>query len=189
MKKFISILISILIIFMLSVPCFSATEVKVDLEKLSQDARNEILNKNKETAKQEETKIVPTKLEEWSNFGKTFAIALKETCTVLNVEVNNFIKTPVGMMTAGIIFYKFVGKDIVHIFLTFIVFGFLFTCLFFSFYIFHVPKKIVTLSENKVKTISYIQRFDFKSGESRVCSATTHAVIFIIFAITLMAKV
>lgn len=52
---------------------------------------------------------------EWKDFVKVFAEAIKEVCHILNVEVNDFVKTPVGKMTAILIGYKIFGKDLIEI--------------------------------------------------------------------------
>lgn len=54
-------------------------------------------------------------VEEWvevgSNIGKGLAGAAKE----VGVAVNDFVKTPVGQITAAVILWKFIGSAIVHL--------------------------------------------------------------------------
>lgn len=76
------------------------------VEKINHDTRKEV-----ETA----TDIVadnntdPTKLNEWRIL---ITDTIKEVCKDLNVGVNEFIKTPVGMLAGGALLYKFAGKEI-----------------------------------------------------------------------------
>jgi len=51
----------------------------------------------------------PEKLDAWR---KVITGTIKDVCNDLNVTVNEFIKTPVGMGTAALIIYKVAGKDV-----------------------------------------------------------------------------
>jgi len=51
-------------------------------------------------------------VEKFANVGPSVAKAIKETAQELGVVVNEFLYTPVGMMTAGLIVYKVVGDDV-----------------------------------------------------------------------------
>jgi hypothetical protein len=53
----------------------------------------------------------PTKLDQWR---KMITGTIKDVCNDLNVTVNEFIKTPVGMMVAGVLIYRFAGKDVLE---------------------------------------------------------------------------
>jgi hypothetical protein len=91
------------------------TPVSIDLETLSGETQKSVLNALKEQAKKELPltvslkDITPEKINTWS---VAIANGIKETSQVLNVEVNEFIKTPVGKGTAFIIFWKVAGKDL-----------------------------------------------------------------------------
>jgi len=58
-----------------------------------------------------ETLTNPTKLDQWR---KMITGTIKDVCNDLNVTVNEFIKTPVGMMVGGILLYRFAGKDFLN---------------------------------------------------------------------------
>jgi hypothetical protein len=52
----------------------------------------------------------PQKLNEWR---KVITGTIKDICNDLNVSVNEFVKTPVGLGVAALIFYKVAGKDLI----------------------------------------------------------------------------
>lgn len=63
-----------------------------------------------------------------ANLGKALAGAAKE----VNVAVNDFVKSPVGMITAGIIIWQFIGGALVHLFGALIVLTFGFSVLWWA---------------------------------------------------------
>ena len=68
-----------------------------------------------EQMKQEKdkTKMVDT-AKEYVQLGEMIGKALGSCAKELNVQVNEFIITPAGMLTIGIICWKTVGRDVVH---------------------------------------------------------------------------
>jgi hypothetical protein len=184
MKKF-SLIISIILILISFSISNAKTEKVIDIEKLSINARNEILNLNKS----DDENFNVTKAEQWASFGKNFASALKETCQVLNVEVNAFVKTPVGMVASGLIVYKVIGKDLIKMVVTILVCSFIYILILFSFFIFFIPKKLVIRDENKkITQIKYIKRYEFKSDDARVFSAWAHGGALLANTFVLLIK-
>ncbi len=53
----------------------------------------------------------PAKLGEWREL---ITGTIRDIAEDLNVTVNEFVKTPVGLGTAGLIFYKVAGKDMIE---------------------------------------------------------------------------
>ncbi|RLI55923.1 MAG: hypothetical protein DRO87_08525 [Candidatus Thorarchaeota archaeon] len=60
----------------------------------------------------------PERLDAWR---KVITGTIKDICNDLNVTVNEFIKTPVGMGVAGLIVYKVAGKDVLSNFMDFFI--------------------------------------------------------------------
>lgn len=54
----------------------------------------------------------PEKAATWANVGTQVGKALGDAARELGSAANEFVRTPVGMMTAGIILYKYVGNDL-----------------------------------------------------------------------------
>ena len=62
--------------------------------------------------------ITPTKAKEfqqWVDLGTAIGSGLASTARELGVAANDFVKTPVGKLTAGLIVWHFVGGTIIHI--------------------------------------------------------------------------
>lgn len=51
---------------------------------------------------------------EWVSIGGQLGKGLSSCAKELGVEVNNFVQTPVGKITAFVIIYKIIGRDCVH---------------------------------------------------------------------------
>lgn len=118
MKKILIVLLGLL--FM--VPALSAsaqlrradTTITIDLQDLDDVTRNAVMKrmKEKETTGKglvESVKDVdPNAVQVWAD---VVTKTIKTICRDLSIEANEFIKTPVGMIVAGTIVYKVVGKD------------------------------------------------------------------------------
>jgi hypothetical protein len=125
MRRILSILV--LIIFLL--PSFAGAVTvtlddgtSIDLEGLSDTERTNMikyidkLNKAKKSTLTDsateaflETAKDPVKLDQWR---RLITGTLKDIANDLNVSVNEFVKTPVGLGAAALLFYKVAGKDI-----------------------------------------------------------------------------
>jgi hypothetical protein len=190
----------------MAAPVHAATEVTVNLEDLDQVARNKVLDSLKKAEKKaaetastsvlEKVKDVnPEDVERW---GKVIAKGIETVCSTLSVEVNDFIKTPVGMVTTGLIAYQIVGKDIRAYFndAKAIFFGGLLwivglPIVLWSYVKFHVPKKVKTRQENyegkgkaPVTGVLYVKRYQFRTGDAKCTSACFHALFFAVILIT-----
>lgn len=125
MRRILSILILIIFLF----PSFaSAVTVTLDdgtainLDGLTDTERTNMIkyidkmNKAKKSTLTDsatevflETAKDPVKLDQWR---KLITGTLKDIANDLNVSVNEFVKTPVGLGAAALLFYKVAGKDI-----------------------------------------------------------------------------
>ena len=73
---------------------------KIDAEEVKKNSvTNSIMNN------------IPTTTEGLNEWRKLITGTIKDVCTDLNITVNEFVKTPVGMGIAGLIIYKMAGKD------------------------------------------------------------------------------
>lgn len=118
MKKLFTICLLLLPTTLLANPCNSISQLKLD-ESVQMELQQTCITKLQESSKNLVPDILSNKdsVEEFS--GKVESVTsnisslLKTTATDLNIAVNDFIKTPVGMLTAGIITYKYLGKDFI----------------------------------------------------------------------------
>jgi hypothetical protein len=125
-------------------------------------------------------------LEKWQAIGDAFAITIKNICRTLSVEVNEFLKTDVGILITSVIVYKMIGKDILRIIIyTFAWFGFtfIFAC---SIFFLHMKKKI---KNKETKEITYRDRIEWSSTDVRTTSVILHIIIWFGFSAILLGSV
>ncbi len=164
MKKFMVILLLTCFIGGLAAPALAAeyvTNKHIDVTKLkgmTSDARNQYitaqlraLEENAKTkTKEAGSEIIkvmdnldPAKVEAW---GTLFGKSIKAIATSLSMEVNKFIRTPVGIFIAALVFYKIAGKDVLSAInnKVFGSIGYLFTLflIWFSYTRFHGVRKL-----------------------------------------------
>jgi hypothetical protein len=186
MKRIIFIAISMILLF----PLLSfAIQVTVDLEKVKPEEAAAILQAKKVSENPAAALPQPDVVEKYAKMGAEIGMALKEVCKTLSVEANDFVKTPVGMTVAGLIVYKYFGKDIIKLLLMFIL---CFTVTIFntiSLYWWIAKKKVVTEINEKVKKYDYIPRYDFKNDDSRGFCVGCHVFIYIVIGICSLSTV
>ena len=184
MKKII--VLSIICMFLVTSISFAETKKSVDLERLSDQARNEILNlEKKDSANVLSTKKVLEFKDEAIAIAETFGTVLR----TLNVEVNEFAKTPVGQFTIFVIGYKVFGKDILTAIVHVNIWLLITLIIGISFWILHIPKKFKVKDEKgKVIDIKYIPRNQFVTKEGKGISMFLHGSVWIIFTIVMIAK-
>lgn len=116
-------------------------------------------------------------MKKWQELGDAFAITIKSVAHTLNIEVNAFLQSDVGKLTAVVIVYKMIGKDILRI----IIYGgagvMVSLIIFSSLWIFHKGKKFV----NKDGTISYIERFEWANEDIKTASLIVHLIVWLLF--------
>lgn len=131
---------------------------------------------------------------EWKEMGEAFAITIERICKTLNVEVNAFLKSDVGMLTASVIVYKMVGKDILRIILyTGIWLGITFFMMC-SIKFLHMKKKIkqkVLDPDDESKksytlVYDYVERFNWGGSDegqiAKVVSLFAHIIAWFILS-------
>jgi hypothetical protein len=129
MKKFVILAVVLLFLFPSIAPAVKitledGTEVNTEglaehekdeflkyLEKINEAKKRQIAQEaaSSTTAAVLEAAKDPAKINEWR---KLITGTIKDICNDLNVSVNEFVKTPVGLGVAALIFYKVAGKDL-----------------------------------------------------------------------------
>lgn len=74
------------------------------------------VQKNKDDADDAKTAVTVDKVQQYTQLGTTIGAALAGTAKELGVVANDFLKTPVGLMAAGLIVWKMIGATLVHVF-------------------------------------------------------------------------
>lgn len=87
--------------------------VIINTDGLSEAQKAELVQQA-ERMKETKGDITTTSVEKWTNFAEVFGRTIANTAKEVGVQVNEFVKTPVGKMTAAIIIYRYAGKDIIQ---------------------------------------------------------------------------
>lgn len=101
----------------------SAAPTPADMDKLTDVQKAELaLQVAKQVEEQKAVVQNPKQVKEWVSYGTEIGQALAGTARELGVVANEFIKTPAGQLTMGMIIWKVMGNDIVHVGLALILF-------------------------------------------------------------------
>lgn len=101
----------------------SAAPTPADMDKLTDVQKAELaLQVAKQVEEQKAAVQNPKQVKEWVSYGTEIGQALAGTARELGVVANEFIKTPAGQLTMGMIIWKVMGHDIVHVGLALIMF-------------------------------------------------------------------
>ncbi len=171
MKKFIIFILFIFLSFNISVAFCQQNSIDVEtLKKLDSETAAKVLNQLKNNEK--ETTIDKLKdIKEISSIGKEIGIAFKDICQTLNVEINNFLCSPVGIIATFLILWKLIGGQIlgISILLILLILTYKSTSRFF-------------LSDKQIDEkgkISYIKRYEFEDDQNAISCAIFHGLVFI----------
>jgi hypothetical protein len=177
MKLFLSLVGLIFIFCVLASPIIaqtSAVRQTVDMTQLTETQKAEIMKiiNNKESPASEWAR-------NFKGIGKEIGEALNETARALTINVNEFAKTPVGNLTTVLLVYKIIGKEVIRLIIATLAWIIISSLILWSFYKFHVPYRVVEEDPTtKTKKIRFIQKYEFKTNEARVTSASMHAICF-----------
>lgn len=84
-------------------------------EIISQIAKQAESNANGTTASIASS-VTPENAEKWANVGSRIGQALGGAAKEVGVQVNEFAKTPVGMLTMALIVWNYIGGVVIHFF-------------------------------------------------------------------------
>jgi hypothetical protein len=59
--------------------------------------------------------------EKWAGVGKALAVGIVATAKELGIAANEFAVTPLGKITTALIVWNYIGKDILHLILSFVL--------------------------------------------------------------------
>lgn len=137
MKRILAVAVALFF----SVSVFAARYESVEVEGLTEVQRAEVqkfiaVTKEQNSKKGSKELDVPyapgtEKVNGWVDAGVSLGKGLAAAAKELGVAANEFVKTPVGKLTAAVVLYKFMGKDIIKL-----VSGFLFIVVFGSTWIY-----------------------------------------------------
>ncbi len=143
-------------------PAFAAdtqdTRVVVDLSKLDSSARDKVL----EAVKVEAPKVNAATVNEWAVAGKGIGDGIAAAAKALNTGVNDFIKTPAGVLTIWLIIGYLFGSQIVNLVLGPIVWALL------LFGLWHIAKTFLRPNVRTLKDGTVVDRtFQWRSTDAK----------------------
>jgi hypothetical protein len=176
------------LLFLFTSPAFADIDHKnlTDFDNLTSTQKAEVVSQiAKLKAKSEPSAVpaVPTppvseKVNAWVEIGASLGKGLAATAKELGVAVNDFAKSPVGILTTAVIIWKYVGHDLFHV-----TFGVGFFIVYFSVWFYLVrkwgiietikytetPAEGIIKKTSVVKTVSY-QKWKDMEDSFVVCS-------------------
>lgn len=170
MKK---IVVCILLVFSMFTISYSQSQNYVDPNKLSVELQKKIIEEQNNIKAQDDKPEVLKQSEEWANIAKGLGDSVKELCKALNVELNDFIKTPAGKLLVFILVWKLFGSSLIGIFLLSILM--IITAL--SFRYFHTTR-FKKLKDGTMQSINYQWKESY-GGSAKVFSVIAHIIIFV----------
>lgn len=109
MNKFIAIIMAVMIM----IPSVGFAQTQVDLSDLSEKDRAEILLEI--AVKKESPAHTLDKVAEYAQVGEQYGKAIAATAKELGIAANDFLNTPAGLLTAGLIVWKIAGDDLLGV--------------------------------------------------------------------------
>jgi hypothetical protein len=158
----------------------------------TRDAIAKAVNRNEKNMPIE---ITPDNLEKWQALGDAFAQTIATVCKTLNVEVNAFLGSDVGKLTAGIIIYKMVGKDIIRIGVNLMsIFILTILLLLFIKFVFLAKKikvEIKSAIEGKKPEFEIIRtnRFNWHDNDAKMWTMICSIIVYILFIAILIETI
>lgn len=168
----------------LSISCAHAQKVDIDLSKVSPDLAAEILRAQKKT----EPALTVDNAEKWSQVGKNLAEGVSATAKGLSIEVNEFVKTPVGKFTFFVIAWKFIGAKIWSVIAGALIWLIAGSIIYRSFSWFHKERRRLSKIEDKTKVYEYIS-YKWRSEEAKAMSVIAHLLAISIVSIICMVAI
>ena len=91
-------------------------QVNVNTSGLTDVQKAELIKVAEQMRKQQESpEAIVEKVDKWVDVGERFGKMMGGAAKEVGIAVNDFVKTPVGMMTAGLIVWNYMGNMIVHV--------------------------------------------------------------------------
>ena len=104
----------LMLMMMVSIPAFAV--VNVDTNGLTDSQKAALVQQVEEMkAKAESPETMVAAVDKWVNVGERFGKMMGGAAKEVGMAANEFLLTPVGMLTAGIIAFNYIGGPIIHV--------------------------------------------------------------------------
>lgn len=154
----------------------NSTKVTVDLQDLGTNERSAVLDAVK-NEQPKITNVTPDEVKKWSAIGKGIGDAFAATAKALNVGINDFIKTPAGVMVMwGLAVYLW-GGTLWGVFAGSLIWLILGSLIYRSFRKFHMPY-VLKNADGSEK----LDEYPWSDGGWKITSGIIHGGAFIIIS-------
>lgn len=113
------------VMIVLLVCSFSAaadSDIRLDPNGLTTEQKAQLASQIEQMKKETNSlPITPDNVNEWTRAGQQFGQMLGGAAKEVGMAVNDFVKTPVGKMTAALIIWHYMGNSIIHFVMALIV--------------------------------------------------------------------
>ena len=114
-----------LVMIVLLVCSFSAaadSDIRLDPDGLTTEQKAQLASQIEQMKKETNSLPITTdNVNEWTRAGQQFGQMLGGAAKEVGMAVNDFVKTPVGKMTAALIIWHYMGNSIIHFVMALIV--------------------------------------------------------------------
>ncbi len=113
-----------LVTIVLLVCSFSAaadSDIRLDPDGLTTEQKAQLASQIEQMKKETSNPISVDNVNEWTRAGQQFGQMLGGAAKEVGMAVNDFVKTPVGKMTAALIIWHYIGNSIIHFVMALIV--------------------------------------------------------------------
>lgn len=125
------------------------------------------------------------------NIGLAIGLAIGETAKQLNVAANDFVKSPAGMITVGIIIAKLFAGPVFKFFICILgliiaskIYFFMISRIFSKKYVYESKPVLWGLYNKRIKLDTTYTKFDDLDGDSQaviICGTIAYTIIAIVF--------
>lgn len=194
MKRFLPLLFLIFFVFGALGPAFAYTEKRIDLDKLDPATAAQVLQQLAEVEKKEQAekskkaeaelaleKLNQENIKTYESIALSVVNVIKKVCEDLSLQVNEFVKTPVGLTVMGLIVYHMAGDTIMFLIIGAPLIMLLLTSTLISFRHFHMPRKVKRKDKDSGEIlVEWVRPKVFESNDARVVSTVVHVVVFVL---------
>ncbi len=157
-----------------------AQSMNIDLGKLPPEVAASVLKAEQERKGGVQLPTTAEEAEKYAKVGEQVAKAVSATAKGLSIEVNEFVKTPVGWWTFIFVFWYFLGAKLWHIVGGTLFFAITSIIAWKSFKTFFITQHVISEKNGEKKYGPY----EFNSGDAKVMSAIAHIAIAAAITIT-----
>jgi hypothetical protein len=182
MNRVTTFILMVLFSMVMAVSCFAQqnSNQQQDMSRLTPEERVQLMALQDKMNQQRADERMEA-AEKWIGIGERFGEKLGkiigDVCKELGIQANEFIKTPAGKLTVGLIVWKVIGEDLWDIVGGTLAWLCITSILFVSFRHFHMNERTVNKESAEVK---YISRYDFEDQNYETGSAWAHGIGFLL---------